>query len=149
MHTKNSFDRTGWWPCAHSTGKFFLWLIGTFPPETSAPYEYRYDIIIVIIFVTFSPNRYDKIMSHFVIALSMSCVDPRFEHVCAYWRCERSNQNERNVCETYHNPVMQYDRIEPLVIYYSKGDGHFISSRYNLVQLFDTVVTLQIHFEFE
>ena len=30
-------QRTGWWHRAHSIGKFFLWLIGSVPPETSAP----------------------------------------------------------------------------------------------------------------
>ena len=29
--------RSGWSPCAHSIGKFFLWLIGVFFLETSAP----------------------------------------------------------------------------------------------------------------
>ena len=29
--------RTGWSPCAHSIGKFFLWLLVLFPFETSAP----------------------------------------------------------------------------------------------------------------
>ena len=33
--------RTGWSPCAHSMGKFFLWLVGFFPRETSAPARIR------------------------------------------------------------------------------------------------------------
>ena len=44
--TKNPFGhRTGWSPCAHSIGKFCLWLIVVFPPKTSAsgsPWNYLY-----------------------------------------------------------------------------------------------------------
>ena len=41
--------RTGWWPCARSVGKLFLWLIDFFPAETSAagsPENYCYKLCI-------------------------------------------------------------------------------------------------------
>ena len=47
--------RTGWWPSTHSIGKFFLWLIGFLPPETSAPGRE-----LLVLYTIQCTNIYDK-----------------------------------------------------------------------------------------
>ena len=87
-------------------------------------------------------NSQRVLANRLVIILSKGCWDSRFEHVCAYWRCKRSNQNERNVCVclcvcvTYHNPVIQHDRSEPLVTS-SQAD----TTRYNCLRITDSFWT--------
>ena len=60
-HKKTRFgQRTGWGPCAHSMGKFFLWLIGFFAAETSATgspgnyWQINIDMFILYIYTYFS-----------------------------------------------------------------------------------------------